>query len=150
MRWVVHGQNFVNAYHAVMRNQGAAGVDGMPTEALPKHLTHHWERIKAELLRGEYCPQPVRGVKIPKPSGGTRQLGACRRSVGEARTSKYCSERGAMKEHSGATRLTTCPAPEGSGSNEVQNNICRSPRRDPSGAAHQVLLRQAPSATRTK
>ena len=74
MRWVVHGQNFVNAYHAVMRNQGAAGVDGMPTEALPKHLTHHWERIKAELLRGEYCPQPVRGVKIPKPSGGTRQL----------------------------------------------------------------------------
>ena len=75
MRWVVHGQNFVNAYHAVMRNQGAAGVDGMPTEALPKHLTHHWERIKAELLRGEYCPQPVRGVKIPKPSGGTRQLG---------------------------------------------------------------------------
>jgi len=38
MRWVVHGQNFVNAYHAVMRNQGAAGVDGMPTEALPNTL----------------------------------------------------------------------------------------------------------------
>ena len=31
--------------------------------------------------------------------------------------SKYYSERGAMKEHSGATRLK---------SNEVQNNICRS------------------------
>ena len=44
-------------------------------------------------------------------------LGACRRSVGEARTSKYYSERGAMKEHSGATRLR---------SNEVQNNIFRS------------------------
>ena len=40
MRWVVHGQNFVSAYHAVMRNQGAAGVDGMPTEALPTLQVH--------------------------------------------------------------------------------------------------------------
>jgi RNA-directed DNA polymerase len=27
------------------------------------------------LLRGDYCPQPVKEVSIPKPGGGTRQLG---------------------------------------------------------------------------
>ena len=75
MRWVVHGQNFVNAYHSVMRNKGAAGVDGVKTEVLPQYLVHHWEGIKEELLKGEYRPQAVRGVKIPKSSGGTRQLG---------------------------------------------------------------------------
>ncbi len=75
MRWVVHGQNFVNAYHAVKRNNGAPGVDGAKAEDLPQYLPRHWERIKAELLQGDYRPQPIRGVKIPKSSGGTRQLG---------------------------------------------------------------------------
>ena len=75
MRWVVHGQNFVNAYYSVKRNNGAPGVDGAKAEDLPQYLVHHWERLKGELLRGDYRPQPVRGVKIPKSSGGTRQLG---------------------------------------------------------------------------
>ena len=75
MRWVVHGENFVRAYHAVKRNNGAAGVDGAKAEDLPQFLPRHWERIKAELLRGDYRPQPVRGVQIPKPNGGIRQLG---------------------------------------------------------------------------
>ncbi len=75
MRWVVHGQNFVDAYHSVLRNGGAAGVDGVKTEGLPQLLTRQWEDIKEELLRGNYRPQAVRGVKIPKANGGTRQLG---------------------------------------------------------------------------
>ena len=75
MRWIVHGQNFVNAIQAVMRNRGAAGVDGVKTEDLPRFLTQHWQRIKAELLAGEYRPQPVRPVDIPKANGGTRRLG---------------------------------------------------------------------------
>jgi hypothetical protein len=45
MRWAVHGQNFVNAYYAVMRNQGAAGVDGMPTEAPPRKAGNGSKRI---------------------------------------------------------------------------------------------------------
>lgn len=75
MRWVVGGHGFVRAYHSVLRNKGAAGVDGVKTEGLPGHLTFHWESIKVQLLQGEYRPQLVRGVKIPKPSGGVRQLG---------------------------------------------------------------------------
>ncbi|MEZ5041132.1 MAG: hypothetical protein R2828_35985 [Saprospiraceae bacterium] len=77
MRWVVSGQNFVNAYHSVLRNKGAAGVDGVKTEALPHYLMHHWERIKTELLEGKYRPQAVRGVSIPKPQGGKRRLRYC-------------------------------------------------------------------------
>jgi len=75
MRWVVSGHGFVNAYHSVMRNKGAPGVDGVKTEDLPKYLLNHWERVKEKLLLGTYRPQAVRGVKIPKPDGGVRQLG---------------------------------------------------------------------------
>jgi group II intron reverse transcriptase/maturase len=75
MRWVVHGENFVRAYHAVKRNNGAAGVDGAKAEDLPQYLATHWERIKRELLSGDYRPQAIRGVNIPKPNGGIRKLG---------------------------------------------------------------------------
>lgn len=75
MRWVVSGQGFVNAYHSVLRNKGAAGVDGLKTQDLPLYLTQHWEQIKTQLLAGEYRPQLIRGVSIPKSNGGIRQLG---------------------------------------------------------------------------
>jgi len=63
------------AYHRVMTNKGAAGIDRMAVEQLQPHLKEHWPRIKEELLEGRYRPQPVRGVEIPKPGGGMRQLG---------------------------------------------------------------------------
>jgi RNA-directed DNA polymerase len=75
MRWVTGGPGFVRAYHSVLRNKGAAGTDGLQTSDLPRYLNCHWESIKAQLLQGSYSPQAVRGVKIPKPSGGERQLG---------------------------------------------------------------------------
>ena len=75
LRWVVSGHNYVRAYQAVVRNKGAAGVDGVKTEDLSHYLPRNWERIKGELKAGTYRPQPVRGVSIPKPNGGTRQLG---------------------------------------------------------------------------
>jgi group II intron reverse transcriptase/maturase len=75
MRWVIGGPGFVKAYNQVLRNKGSSGVDGVKTEDLPRHLMYHWETIKSELLEGKYQPQLVRGVKIPKPNGGVRQLG---------------------------------------------------------------------------
>src|SRR6267378_3890179 len=33
------------------------------------------QEVEAQLLQGRYQPQPVRRVKIPKPAGGTRNLG---------------------------------------------------------------------------
>jgi len=75
MRWVVGGPGFVRAYQSVLRNKGTSGVDGVKTEDLPRYLMYHWQDIKEELEQGKYEPQLVRGVKIPKPNGGIRQLG---------------------------------------------------------------------------
>lgn len=38
-------------------------------------IIEHKEELIASLLDGSYQPQPVRGVQIPKPGGGMRQLG---------------------------------------------------------------------------
>ena len=73
---VVERENMWLALKQVERNKGAAGVDKMTVEQLRAYLREHWLRIKAELLAGEYQPQPVRKVEIPKPGGkGMRMLG---------------------------------------------------------------------------
>jgi RNA-directed DNA polymerase len=75
MEAVVARENMFSAYEQVMSNKGAAGIDGMTVEQLKPYLQEHWTKIKEELLKGEYQPQPVRCVEIPKPQGGMRQLG---------------------------------------------------------------------------
>jgi len=75
METVVARENLLKAYAQVMRNKGAAGIDGMPVEQLKPYLQAHWAQIKEALLDGTYQPQAVRCVKIPKPNGGVRQLG---------------------------------------------------------------------------
>jgi RNA-directed DNA polymerase len=72
---VVGRENLNAALSRVESNKGAPGVDGMETKDLRGYLKGNWQRIKAELLAGEYKPQPVRRVDIPKPGGGTRMLG---------------------------------------------------------------------------
>ncbi|WP_181885641.1 group II intron reverse transcriptase/maturase [Trinickia dinghuensis] len=39
------------------------------------YLKTHWPLIREALLDGSYRPAPVRRVQIPKPGGGTRELG---------------------------------------------------------------------------
>lgn len=75
MEAVVARENLLKAYHQVMGNKGAAGVDNMSVEQLLPHLQEHWATIKESLLNGAYQPQAVRCVEIPKPNGGVRQLG---------------------------------------------------------------------------
>jgi RNA-directed DNA polymerase len=76
MEAVVERENMKRALQQVVRNRGAAGVDGMPVEQLLPYLKEQWGRIKAELLDGGYQPAPVRKVEIPKPGGGgMRMLG---------------------------------------------------------------------------
>lgn len=72
---VLERPNMLLAYDRVMRNKGAAGVDGMKVEELSVYLKSHWPEIKEALLNETYQPQSVRNVKIPKPGGGKRQLG---------------------------------------------------------------------------
>jgi group II intron reverse transcriptase/maturase len=67
--------NLMLAYHRVVKNKGAAGVDGIGIAEFKDHLKQHWPTIKAKLLAGAYMPSPVRRVDIPKPQGGVRTLG---------------------------------------------------------------------------
>jgi len=75
MEQVCERQNLKVAYDRVMKNKGAAGVDGMVVSEFKSHLTRHWPLIKEKLLAGSYIPQPIRQVEIPKPQGGVRMLG---------------------------------------------------------------------------
>ena len=75
MEAVVERENLKKALAQVMRNKGAAGVDGMTVGELPAYLKEHWPTIRTQLLEGTYKPQPVRRVEIPKASGGLRPLG---------------------------------------------------------------------------
>jgi len=75
MEAVVSPSNMRAAYRRVKQNRGAAGLDGVTTEALGEKLRLHWPVIKEKLLAGTYLPQAVRRVEIPKPQGGVRALG---------------------------------------------------------------------------
>src|SRR6201982_4315154 len=75
MEAVVERENLKKALAQVKRNKGAPGIDGMTVEALGPYLKEHWLTIRAQLLEGNYKPQPVRRVEIPKASGGLRPLG---------------------------------------------------------------------------
>ncbi len=75
MEAVVERGNLMLAYERVLKNKGAAGVDGIGIAEFKEHLKRHWPTIKAKLLAGEYIPSPVRRVDIPKPQGGVRTLG---------------------------------------------------------------------------
>jgi len=72
---ILSGENLRRAYRAVKRNRGEPGVDGITVDEIADHLRQHWPTIRAKLYAGEYQPALVRGVRIPKPNGGSRQLG---------------------------------------------------------------------------
>ena len=75
MEQIVSNDNLNAAYLQVVRNKGAAGVDGMNVEELGAYLWENGENIREQLKTRKYKPQPVRRVEIPKTDGGTRKLG---------------------------------------------------------------------------
>lgn len=75
MEQILSNENLNASYLQVVRNKGAAGVDGMEYTELQKHLSENGEIIKEQLRTRKYKPQPVRRVEIPKPDGGVRKLG---------------------------------------------------------------------------
>lgn len=75
MEQVVRRENLIQALRRVRANRGVPGTDGMTIEELGAYLKVQWPILREELLRGTYHPKAVRGVEIPKPSGGVRRLG---------------------------------------------------------------------------
>jgi RNA-directed DNA polymerase len=68
-------RNVQKAFKQVTANGGAGGVDGMQTDALREYLNWNWQTLRRDILEGNYRPQAVRKVEIPKAQGGTRMLG---------------------------------------------------------------------------
>src|SRR5271169_958926 len=75
MDQIASSANLNQAYKRVKANRGAPGVDGMTVDDLRSWIVENKDALITALLEGSYQPQPVRGVQIPKPGGGMRQLG---------------------------------------------------------------------------
>ena len=75
MEQVVAPDNLNRAYQRVVANKGSPGPDGMTVGELGAWVREHKQEFIGSLLDGSYQPTAVKGVKIPKPGGGQRQLG---------------------------------------------------------------------------
>ncbi|MGD2144578.1 MAG: group II intron reverse transcriptase/maturase [Anaerolineae bacterium] len=75
MEKVCERENLNLAYKRVKANKGAPGIDGMTVEELYGWIKENKEELITTLLEGSYEPQPVKRVEVPKPSGGTQELG---------------------------------------------------------------------------
>jgi len=75
MSKVMDLSNLITALQKVKSNRGSAGVDGMGVTGLADWFTKNRNKLTNHLKSGIYHISPVRGVRIPKPKGGDRQLG---------------------------------------------------------------------------
>ena len=66
----------LEAYRRCRANAGAAGVDGETFERIETMGVERWlEMLREELRSGNYEPEPLLRVWIPKSNGGQRPLG---------------------------------------------------------------------------
>ena len=76
MEEICERENLKGALKRVRANRGGPGVDGTTVQELAGYLKEHWPAIREQLLEGNYQPQPVKRVEIPKPGGGELWLSA--------------------------------------------------------------------------
>ncbi len=65
----------LRAMHQVQKNHGSAGVDYMPESKLSELLSIDKGELIAKVRTGNYLPQSILGVEIPKGNGAMRLLG---------------------------------------------------------------------------
>ncbi len=63
------------AYQCVKANEGGAGVDRESIAQFEGRLKNNLYKLWNRMSSGSYFPPPVKGVPIPKKSGGERMLG---------------------------------------------------------------------------
>lgn len=71
---IVSYANLHEAYKRVVANKGAAGVDGMSVDELWDFLKTNRETIRAAILSGDYRPNAVKGIYIPKLGSNDKRL----------------------------------------------------------------------------
>lgn len=72
---MLHPYNLQRALKQVLVNKGSAGIDGMKTTELTEYFREERDFIFHKIRNGNYFPQAILGVQIPKGNGQTRLLG---------------------------------------------------------------------------
>ena len=72
---ILNPNNLNKAYKKVVANKGVAGIDGITVEEEFDYLKENGDRIKNQIRKRRYKPQPVKRVQIPKENGKMRNLG---------------------------------------------------------------------------
>jgi RNA-directed DNA polymerase len=72
---VYRAQTLRAAWQKVAKNAGAAGVDGQSVERFAARAEFYLEELERALRTGEYRPEPIKRVEVPKGGGKMRPLG---------------------------------------------------------------------------
>jgi len=64
----------LEAYRKVKQNKGGAGIDDQTIQEFDRDVQGNLYRLWNRMTSGSYFPAPVKEVKIPKKSGGSRVL----------------------------------------------------------------------------
>ena len=72
---VLQPKNLYKALKKVVSNKGSCGVDGIDVTRLASYLENNRKQLINSIANGNYVPQPILGVEIPKSNGKTRLLG---------------------------------------------------------------------------
>ncbi len=75
MEKILDKDNMNEAFKRVKKNKGSHGIDGLTIDELHKYLREHGEQLRKAILEGNYTPNPVRRVEIPKENGKKRNIG---------------------------------------------------------------------------
>lgn len=79
MGQILSEENITESYKHVCSNLGKKTSrkydDLTQREVLAQWMSQNMEKAKGDLLRGSYCPDPVRKILIDKTGGGQRELG---------------------------------------------------------------------------
>ena len=84
-------QTILEAWRCVKRNAGSQGTDRQSIEDFEVNRKDNLYKIWNRMTSGSYFPPDVRGVEIPKKTGGSRLLGipTVADRIGQT-TAKWC------------------------------------------------------------
>ena len=72
---ILRRSNMLQAMYKVQKNHGSAGIDHMPVTRLTELMVINQNELTIKVRSGNYLPQAILGVEIPKDNGKKRLLG---------------------------------------------------------------------------
>lgn len=82
----IDSQLMKEAFRAVKRNRGAAGIDKVSVQMFERQLENNLASLQHDLKKGLFTPKPLRRVWIPKDAKGTKF-----RPLGIPTLAAYCT-----------------------------------------------------------